>query len=204
MSLSYVKICGCYKRPFYIFGGVIIRRGQNQKPVRKNNDVPINDQIRSREVMVINADGEKLGVMTLNEGLTIAYDQDLDLVAVAAQAKPPVCKVMDYKKYKFEQQKKERIAKKNQSVTQMKEIRLGPNIDIGDFNTKLKNGQKFLEAGDKLKLSIRFRGRMIVHKDLGRQVLEKYAENCKEYATVTQRPKMDGRSMFMVLEPIKK
>jgi translation initiation factor IF-3 len=191
-------------RPFYIFGGVIIRRGQNQKPVRKQNDVPINDQIRAREVMVINADGEKLGVMSLNEGLTIAYDQDLDLVAVAAQAKPPVCKVMDYKKYKFEQQKKERMAKKKQSVTQMKEIRLSPTIDIGDFNTKLKTGHKFLEAGDKLKLSIRFRGRMIVHKDLGRQVLERYAEQSKELATVTQRAKMDGRSMFMVLEPNKK
>lgn len=193
-------------RPFYIFGGVIInnRRNQNQKPVRKNNDAPVNEKIRAREVMVINADGEKLGEMNINAALEIAYDQDLDLVCVAPQAKPPVCKVMDYKKYKFEQQKKERLAKKNQTVTQMKEIRLSPTIDIGDFNTKLKNGQKFLEAGDKLKLSIRFRGRMIVHKELGRQVLERYAEGCSEIATITQRAKMDGRSMFMVLEPNKK
>lgn len=191
---------------FYIFGGVIInnRRNQNQRPTRKSDDLFYNEKIRAREVMVINADGEKLGEMNINAALDVAYDQDLDLVCVAPQAKPPVCKVMDYKKYKFEQQKKERMAKKNQSTTQMKEIRLSPTIDIGDFNTKLKNGQKFLEAGDKLKLSIRFRGRMIVHKDLGRQVLERYAEACKELATVTQRPKMDGRSMFMVLEPIKK
>lgn len=193
-------------RPFYIFGGVIInnRRNQNQKPVRKSNDAPVNEKIRAREVMVINADGEKLGEMNINAALDIAYDQDLDLVCVAPQAKPPVCKVMDYQKYKFEQQKKERLAKKNQTVTQMKEIRLSPTIDIGDFNTKLKNGQKFLEAGDKLKLSIRFRGRMIVHKELGRQVLERYAEGCSEIATITQRAKMDGRSMFMVLEPNKK
>ncbi len=190
---------------FYIFGGVIInRRGNNQRPVNKNNDAPINEKIRAREVMLIDADGEKRGIMGINEALDIAYDQDLDLVAVAPNAKPPVCKVMDYKKYKFEQQKKERLAKKNQVVNQMKEIRLSPVIDIGDFNTKLKRGQKFLENGDKLKLSIRFKGRMIVHKDLGRQVLERYAEACKEIATVTQRAKMDGRNMFMVLEPIKK
>ncbi len=154
--------------------------------------------------MVIADNGDKLGVMTLQAGITLAYDKDLDLVCVAPQSKPPVCKVMDYKKYKFEQQKKERMAKKKQSVSQLKEIRLSPTIDIGDFNTKLKNGQKFLAVGDKLKLSIRFRGRMIVHKDLGRQVLERYAESCKDMATVTQRAKMDGRSMFMVLEPNKK
>lgn len=154
--------------------------------------------------MVIDADGEKLGVMATNQALSRAYDQDLDLVCVAPGAKPPVCKVMDYRKYKFEQQKKQRLAKKNQAKTELKEIRLSPTIDIGDFNTKLKNGLKFLNAGNKLKLSIRFRGRMIVHKDIGMQVLQRYAAECSEVATITQRPKMDGRSMIMMLDPIKK
>lgn len=193
-------------RPFYIFGGVIInnRRGKNHVVKAKTPDLPINEKIRAREVMVISDTGEKLGVMSTSSAIDFAYEKDLDLVCVAPLSKPPVCKVLDYKKYKFENQKKERMAKKKQSVTQLKEIRLSPTIDIGDFNTKLKNGQKFLEAGDKLKLSIRFRGRMIVHKDLGRQVLENYATACKDLATVTQRAKMDGRSMFMVLEPNKK
>lgn len=154
--------------------------------------------------MVIDADGTKMGVMQTDRALDHAYGQDLDLVCVAPGAKPPVCKVMDYRKYKFEQQKKQRLAKKNQTKTELKEIRLSPTIDIGDFNTKLKNGQKFLNAGHKLKLSIRFRGRMIVHKDIGLEVLQRYADQCSEIATVTQKPKMDGRSMHMMLDPIKK
>ncbi|QVK21831.1 translation initiation factor IF-3 [Mycoplasmatota bacterium] len=170
----------------------------------KSNDLPYNDTIRAREVLVISDTGEQLGVMNINKALETAYDKDLDLVCVAPQGRPPVCKIMDYKKYKFEQQKKQKMAKKNQTANQLKEIRLSPTIDIGDFNTKLKRGVKFLEAGDKLKLSIRFRGRMITHKNLGREVLERYAKEVKEIASVTQRPKMDGRNMFMVLEPNKK
>ncbi|XMB87421.1 translation initiation factor IF-3 [Mycoplasmatota bacterium WC44] len=181
---------------------MIINNRNQQKS--KSNELPINDNIRAREVLVITDSGEQLGVLNINKALDLAYGKELDLVCVAPQGKPPVCKIMDYKKYRFEQQKKQKAAKKNQTVSQIKEIRLSPTIDIGDFNTKLKRGTKFLEAGDKLKLSIRFRGRMIVHKDLGRQVLERYAEGVKEIATVTQRAKMDGRNMFMVLEPNKK
>jgi len=189
--------------PFlYFYGGVNI---SNQNQYRsKSNELPINESIRAREVLVITDDGEQLGTMNTSEAIDMAYEKDLDLVCVAPQGKPPVCKIMDYKKYKFEQQKKQKIAKKKQTVNQLKEIRLSPTIDIGDFNTKLNRGIKFLESGDKLKLSIRFRGRMITHKDLGRQVLERYAKAVAEIATVTQRAKMDGRNMFMVLEPNKK
>lgn len=189
--------------PFlYDYGGVIIN--QNNPRKKNNNDLFYNESIRAKEVLVITEAGEQLGLMNIDDALERAYDDDLDLVCVAPQAKPPVCKIMDYKKYKFEQQKKQRLAKKKQSQVQLKEIRLSPTIDIGDFNTKLNRGKKFLEAGDKLKLSIRFRGRMITHKELGREVMERYAKACEDIANITQRAKMDGRSMFMVLEPIKK
>ncbi len=164
----------------------------------------INGAIRSKEIMLIDDTGDKKGIVNTKEAISLAYGKGLDLVCVAAQAKPPVCKIMDFQKYKFEMQKKQRQAKKNQITSQVKEIRLSPTIDIGDFNTKLKKGLKFLETGNKLKLSIRFRGRMIVHKELGYEVLKKFRDECKEIALVTQTPKMDGRSMFMLLEPIKK
>ncbi len=151
---------------------------------------------------VIDQNGEQLGIKTRNEALEIATRVNLDLVLVAPQAKPPVARIMDHGKFKFEQQKKDREIRKNQKVIIVKEVRLSPSIDDHDFNTKLRNAIKFLEKGDKVKASIRFKGRAITHKEIGQRVLERFAEACKEVATVEQRPKMDGRSMFLMLAPV--
>ncbi|MCO4095789.1 translation initiation factor IF-3 [Macrococcoides canis] len=162
----------------------------------------INDRIRAKELRLIGHDGEQLGVKSKSEAIEIAERVNLDVVLVAPNAKPPVAKIMDYGKYKFEQQKKEKEARKKQKVVTVKEIRLSPTIEDHDFNTKLKNARKFLEKEDKVKVSIRFRGRAITHKEFGQRVLEKFAEECKDLATVEQKPKMDGRSMFLMLAPI--
>ena len=151
---------------------------------------------------VIDQNGEQLGIKTRTEALEIAARVNLDLVLVAPQAKPPVARIMDHGKFKFEQQKKDREIRKNQKVIVVKEVRLSPSIDDHDFDTKLRNAIKFLEKGDKVKASIRFKGRAITHKEIGQRVLERFAEACKEVATVEQRPKMDGRSMFLMLAPV--
>lgn len=151
---------------------------------------------------VIDQNGEQLGIKTRTEALEIATRVNLDLVLVAPQAKPPVARIMDHGKFKFEQQKKDREIRKNQKVIVVKEVRLSPSIDDHDFDTKLRNAIKFLEKGDKVKASIRFKGRAITHKEIGQRVLERFAEACKDVATVEQRPKMDGRSMFLMLAPI--
>lgn len=162
----------------------------------------VNEGIRAREVRLIDHNGDQLGVKSRQEALEIAATRNLDLVLVAAKAKPPVCRIMDYGKYRFEQQKKEKEARKKQKVINVKEVRLSPGIEDHDFNTKLRNARKFLENGDKVKASIRFRGRAITHKELGRDVLERMAEECKDISTVEQKAKMDGRSMFLMLAPI--
>ncbi|MFB1080462.1 translation initiation factor IF-3 [Jeotgalibacillus sp. JSM ZJ347] len=168
--------------------------------ISKDN-TQINESIRSREVRLIDQNGEQLGVKSKNEALDIAARVNLDLVLVAPNAKPPVARIMDYGKYKFEQQKKEKEARKNQKVINLKEVRLSPGIEEHDFNTKLRNARKFLEKGDKVKASIRFRGRAITHKEIGQRVLERFAEECKDISTVETKPKMDGRSMFLMLAP---
>ncbi|MBD8005285.1 translation initiation factor IF-3 [Bacillus norwichensis] len=162
----------------------------------------VNEGIRARELRLIDQNGEQAGVKSRNEALEIAVRANLDLVLVAPNAKPPVARIMDYGKYRFEQQKREKEARKNQKVINVKEVRLSPTIDEHDFNTKLRNGRKFLEKGDKVKASIRFRGRAITHKEIGQQVLTRFAEECKDLATVESKPRMDGRSMFLVLAPI--
>jgi translation initiation factor IF-3 len=164
-------------------------------------DIMVNDGIRAREVRLISADGEQLGVKSKVEALRIAESANLDLVLVAPNAKPPVAKVMDHDKFRSEQQKKEREARKNQKVINVKEVRLSPTIDVNDFNTKLRNARKFLEKGDKVKASIRFKGRAITHKEIGQNVLNRLAEETADIATVEQKAKMDGRSMFLVLSP---
>ncbi|WP_283678271.1 translation initiation factor IF-3 [Lentilactobacillus sp. Marseille-Q4993] len=161
----------------------------------------VNDGIRAREVRLIGANGDQLGVKTKSEALQLAEDADLDLVLVAPKAKPPVAKILDYGKYRFEQQKKDRESRKKQKVVNVKEVRLSPTIDVNDFNTKLKNAKKFLAKGEKVRVSIRFKGRAITHKDIGREVLERMAKETEDVATVEQRPKMDGRSMFLMLAP---
>ncbi|RHB51766.1 MULTISPECIES: translation initiation factor IF-3 [Exiguobacterium] len=163
----------------------------------------INENIRAREVRLIGADGAQLGVQSRNEALRLAEEAELDLVLVADKANPPVAKIMDYGKYRFELQKKEKEARKNQKVIQMKEVRLSPTIEENDFQTKLRNARKFLENGNKVKASIRFRGRAITHSEIGRRVMEKLAAECADLATVEQKPKMEGRSMFLVLAPKK-
>ena len=155
----------------------------------------INEKIRAKELRLIGQDGEQIGVKSKREALEMAERVDLDLVVVAPNAKPPVARIMDYGKYKFEQQKKEK-------EMNVKELRLSPTIEEHDFQTKLKNGRKFLSKGDKCKVSIRFRGRAITHKEIGQRVLEKFADECKDIATVEQKPKMEGRQMFIMLAPI--
>lgn len=169
--------------------------------IRISKDMYVNEGIRARELRVIDHNGDQLGVKTRNEALELAARANLDLVLVAPQAKPPVARVMDYGKFKFEQQKKDRETRKNQKVISMKEVRLSPTIDEHDFQTKLRNAIKFLEKGDKVKCSLRFKGRAITHKEIGQRVLDRFAEACAEVATVEQKPKMEGRSMFLVLAP---
>ncbi|MFB4165848.1 translation initiation factor IF-3 [Alteribacillus sp. JSM 102045] len=161
----------------------------------------VNDGIRAREVRLIDANGDQLGVKSKSEALDLAEKANLDLVLVAPNAKPPVCRIMDYGKYRFEQQKKDKEARKKQKVINVKEVRLSPNIEEHDFNTKLRNARKFLNKGDKVKAAIRFRGRMITHSDIGKKVLERMANECEDVATVETKPKMEGRSMFLILAP---
>ena len=166
----------------------------------KSNELEINEQIRDKEIRLIGADGAQMGIMSPRDALKMAIDKDLDLVKVAPQAKPPVCKILDYGKYRFEMQKKEKEAKKNQKVVELKEIRLSLNIDTNDFNTKVGQAKKFLSKGDKVKVSIRFRGREMAHTDLGLEVQKKFAAALPE-AVVEKQPKLEGRSMQMFLAP---
>jgi len=166
-----------------------------------SKDMLVNEGIRAREVRVIDANGEQLGIKSKQEALEIATKRNLDLVLVAPNAKPPVARIMDYGKFRFEQQKKEKEARKNQKVISIKEVRFSPTIDEHDFNTKLRNARKFLEKGDKVKASLRFKGRAITHKEIGQKVLDRLAEECSDVAVVESKPKMEGRSMFLVLAP---
>lgn len=161
----------------------------------------VNDGIRAREVRLIGADGDQLGIKSKDEAMQIAEAAGLDLVVVAPKAKPMVAKVIDYGKYRFEQQKKARLSRKKQKVVSVKEIRLSPTIDANDFNTKLKRAKTFISKGEKVRVSIRFKGRAITHKEIGRDVLNRMADSTSDVASVTQRAKMDGRSMFLMLAP---
>ncbi|EKW98724.1 translation initiation factor IF-3 [Ligilactobacillus saerimneri] len=161
----------------------------------------VNEGIRAREVRLIASDGSQLGVKSKQEALAMAEQQNLDLVLVAPKAKPPVARIMDYGKYRFELQKKQREARKRQKTANVKEVRLSPTIDTNDFNTKVRNAHRFISKGDKVRVSIRFKGRAITHKDIGREVLQRFAEATQDVASVESRAKMDGRSMFLVLAP---
>ena len=161
----------------------------------------INEGILDREVRLVSESGEQLGVMPLDEAMKIAIEKDLDLVKIAPGSNPPVCKIMDYGKYRFEQSKRDKEAKKNQHIVEIKEIRMSPSIGTNDFNVKLRNGQKFLADGDRLKVTIRFRGRQMAHTNLGEELLMTYAAECTELATVDKNPKLEGRNMAMFLSP---
>ncbi len=161
----------------------------------------VNEAIRAREVRLIGPDGAQMGVVPLREALRIAQEADLDLVNVAPTAKPPVCRIMDYGKFKYEQAKKEKEARRNQKIIELKEVRFSSNIEEHDFQTKLRNVRKFIEDEDKVKCSIRFRGREITHAEIGQQVLERVATLCEDIAAVERKPKIEGRSMIMILTP---
>ncbi len=162
-------------------------------------ELPINGQIRAREVQLIGDEGEKLGVVSLKEALEVAEEKKLDLVLVAPNSKPPVCKIMNYGKYKFEQAKKEKEAKKKQKIAEVKEIRITPNIEEHDFGFKAKNARKFIEDGNKVKITVRFKGREVNNSKLGEDVLNKFIENLSDIANVDKKPKLEGRNMFIML-----
>lgn len=163
----------------------------------------INDEIKDKEVRLIGPEGEQLGVMSAKEAQAVADSHNLDLVKIAPQAKPPVCRVMDYGKHKFELAKREKEARKNQKVISIKEVRLSPNIDAHDFDTKVNQGIKFLKSGDKVKVTVRFRGREITHSALGKDLLLKVQEAVSEYGDVEKGIKLEGRNMAMFISPKK-
>ena len=166
-------------------------------------DHQLNEEIRDKEVRVIGPDGTMLGIMSAADALKQAEEQDYDLVKISPNAVPPVCKIMDYGKFRFEQMKKEKEAKKNQHVVEIKEIRMSPGIDTNDFNVKVKNAMKFLKDGNRVKVTVRFRGREMAHTNIGEQLLVKFGQDCAELANVEKNPKLDGRHMSMFLSPKK-
>lgn len=159
----------------------------------------INEQIKDKEVRVVSEDGEQLGVMSSKEALKLAQEAELDLVKIAPTAKPPVCKIIDYGKYKYELVRKEKEAKKKQKVVEVKEIRLSPNIDTNDLNTKMNATRKFIAKGNKVKVTLRFRGREMAHMQTSKHILDEFAEQISDVATVEKAPKLEGRSISMVL-----
>ena len=164
-------------------------------------ELQINEEIKDKELRVISADGEQLGIMSAAEALRIADERNLDLVKIAPMAAPPVCKIMDYGKYRFEQAKREKEAKKNQRIVEIKEIRLSANIDTHDFDTKVNHARRFIGDGNKVKVSIRFRGREMAHTHLGLEEMEKFAEACSDIASIEKPAKLEGRQMIMFLVP---
>ncbi|MDD6246641.1 MAG: translation initiation factor IF-3 [Firmicutes bacterium] len=164
-------------------------------------DHQINEEIRDKELRVIGANGDQLGIMSSADALALAEEKELDLVKIAPNAVPPVCKIMDYGKFRFEQLKKEKEAKKNQRVVEVKEIRMSPSIDTNDLNTKVKNAMKFLNDGNRVKVTVRFRGREMAHTSLGEVLLKQFGESCAEVATVEKGAKLEGRNMSMFLSP---
>ena len=161
----------------------------------------VNEQINAREVLVIDADGTQLGVMKTEEALQLAREKKVDLVNVAPSARPPVCRLMDYGKHKYEQSKRDREARKNQKLTTIKEIKLRPNIDKHDFEVKAKRSQKFLENGDKVKVTVMFRGREITHPEIAQRLCQQLAKDLADYSVVEKPAKQEGRNMIMILSP---
>ena len=174
---------------FNYHGGVII------------SDLMINGQIRDKEVRLISADGEQLGIMSSRDAMKLAQEAELDLVKISPKAKPPVCKIIDYGKYKYEQTRKEKLAKKKQKVIDVKEVRMSPNIDTNDLNTKINHAKKFLAKGARVKVTLRFRGRELAHVNASKYILDDFAKALEDVATIDKKPKFEGRSMTMFLAP---
>ena len=167
-------------------------------------DMLINEQIDAKEIRVIGADGEQLGIMSTDQALRMAYNDGLDLVMMTGNSTPPVCKIMNFGKFRFEREKKEKEAKKKQQVVELKEIQLSCRIETHDFETKLKHAHKFLASGNKVRVVLRFKGREMAHQDLGAEIMEKFRVACEELGTVDKKPVLDGRILSMVISPIKK
>lgn len=161
----------------------------------------INEEIKHKEIRVVGSDGSQLGIMPTKEAMKLADEKNLDLVEIAPQAQPPVCRIMDYGKYRFDQAKREKETRKNQKVISIKEIRLTPSIDVGDIETKVKQARKFISSGDKVKVSLRFRGRELAHTEIGIPLLEKFAKNFEDIAVIEKQAKMEGKSMVMFMSP---
>ena len=168
----------------------------------KEKENLLNEEITAKEVRLIGAEGETLGIMSSDKALEIAYDQGMDLVLMSGQAVPPVCKIMDYGKFRFEREKREKEAKKKQQTVELKEIQLSYRIDTHDFETKAKQARKFLESGNKVRVVMRFRGREMSHMSIGREIIDKFADICSEVGTVDKKPSVDGRIMSMVITPV--
>ena len=173
-------------------------------PIANAKDMLINEQIDAKEIRVIGADGEQLGIMSTDQALRMAYNDGLDLVMMTGSANPPVCKIMNFGKFRFEREKKEKEAKKKQQVVELKEIQLSCRIETHDFETKLKHAHKFLSSGNKVRVVLRFKGREMSHQDLGAEIMEKFRVACEELGTVDKKPVLDGRMLSMVISPIKK
>lgn len=209
MAMVHSSFIGFPARSSSYRGGYLVRRILKRirflfikfRRYRTISDLMINEEIRDKEVRLIDENGQQLGVVSSKEALDLAIEKNLDLVKIAPGSNPPVCKIMNYGKYRFDQMKKEKEAKKKQRTMEIKEVRLSPNIDDHDLNTKQKNAAKFLEKGDKVKVSVRFRGREMTHTEIGREVLEQFAEGISEVGTIEKAPKMEGRSMVMFLMP---
>lgn len=180
----------------HVAGAKLSRRWQTI-----SRDHQINEEIRAREVRVVGPENEQIGILPFREAMQMAIDANLDLVNVAPTAKPPVCRIMDYGKFRYEQQKKDKENRKNQKIVELKEVRFSATIDEHDFQTKLRNVVKFLKDEDKVKCSVRFRGREITHASVGQKVLERVAAEVEEIAVQERRPKLEGRSMIMILAP---
>jgi len=180
----------------------IARRPHNAPPVRETGP-RINDRIRAPEIRLIGAEGENVGVVTPARAIEMAEEVGLDLVEISPNATPPVCKIMDFGKYKYETQKKEAEARKKQKIIEIKEVKFRPNTDTHDYEVKMRSVFKFLENGDKVKVTLRFRGREMAHQDLGRNLLERVSEDIVEVGKVDNMPKMEGRQMVMMLSPSK-
>ena len=179
----------------------IARRPHNAPPQRDTGP-RVNDKIRAPEIRLIGADGENVGVVSPQRAMEMADDAGLDLVEISPNAKPPVCKIMDFGKFKYEQQKRESEARKKQKIIEIKEVKFRPNTDKNDYDVKMRNVFKFLEGGDKVKVTLRFRGREMAHQNLGRELLERVAADTKDIGRVENFPKMEGRQMVMVIGPL--
>ena len=191
----FVVIRGPYRQPYFYFVWRCF-------PIA-NTGHQTNEEIRDKEVRLISDTGEQLGIVSSQEALRMAEEQGLDLVKISPNAVPPVCKLMDYGKYRFEQTKREKEARKNQRVVEIKEVRMSPSIDVNDFNVKLKNAIKFLREGNRVKVTVRFRGREMAHTNIGEQLLLKFGAECGEVANMEKNPKLDGRHMSIFLSPKK-